>query len=1258
MLSFDPSEIANWADKPDANGLLPTLIRRLILATVPTTSLLDVPSGSAVWMSGWDGLLSTDQENAWVPGGDSAWEFGSGQRPGSKANSDYAKRTTNQKGVDIASTTFVFVTPRKWEGKRNWANKRRQEGKWFDVRALDATDLVSWLEQAPAVAQWFARLIGKLPESGWLPLDEWWQNWATATQHSIKPALVLAGRSECAGLLEDWAQQSPSHYYVQGDTREEAIAFVAACAQRADEKWRAGFLAKAIVVDDSDTWRSLERHWSPLVLIRNFSGNISPGIAVGAGHHVLTPLHSNEDTRGNGSILPRLGRDETVRALEDMGISEVAARDLVSKTARRLPIMRRFLIDEAGGANPAWWASNEIRSLVPLILIGQWDEANKCDKSIVAQIVGSSYEEIVRDAMTLLTMDESPLTKVGSRWRFVSHEEAWHLLAPRLTEPDVEKFKSLAIEVLGTASPEFEMPIDERHLAGVRGQVLPHSGTIREGIARTLALMGTSGERARGVEGASYAAEAVVRGVLTGGEPWQIWATLSPHLATLAEAAPEAVLDAVEASLAAESNSVADLFIQEGDGLFNGAPHTGVLWALERLAWSEEHFARVATTLAQLAELDPGGRVSNRPAASLVDMFLPWFRLSLTTDENRITTLGMLLDRFPKAGWQLLIDVYPDGHSFVVNRRPPSWRPWGQDGVPQPTKAQCRAFVEELERLLLEHVDDDSERWGHLVGIVSDLSPEIRCQAAELLADRIDTIREQAASRDLWVALRRQLNRHRSYPDAEWALSPEELEPFDDIYRQLEPDDPEDAYGWLFDYWPDLPQGTNEEKFDAHRMEVEKAQLSAVEAAYRSGGTAAVLAIAECAKEPGLVGRAFGLKMATEESLALAANYLGAENQHQRMMARGVVNGIFSQLGWESLDVLVERVKASRSDSQAVADIFLSASVSRDTWQRLEQEEAAVQERYWKSLNVWAVPALDEQNLTFVAEEFLKVGRSPAAARLLAYRQCGHEVVIQTLEQLPSGLATSAALESPLEIRGHDVARLFEKLDQSEHVGDATIAALELPFVGLLRHYRPDLAVYREIAKDPALFADFIAVTCKADDGSTADTYDERVRQILTEILVSITFGAGEMPGKVGGDLVDAETLSVWVSEARRLCGERGREEAGDEFIGQLLAKSPTGADGIWPCEPVRDLLDEIRSQRIAHGVVLGKHNLRGVTSRGAFEGGGQEQTLADDHRAQAAKIAARWPFTSSLLRSIADSYRRESAWHEHDASWRDQFEQ
>ena len=72
MISFDSSEIVNWADQPDAHHIFPELVRRLILATAPLPDLLDMPSGSSVRMPGWDGLLSVSEGNLWLPAGASA----------------------------------------------------------------------------------------------------------------------------------------------------------------------------------------------------------------------------------------------------------------------------------------------------------------------------------------------------------------------------------------------------------------------------------------------------------------------------------------------------------------------------------------------------------------------------------------------------------------------------------------------------------------------------------------------------------------------------------------------------------------------------------------------------------------------------------------------------------------------------------------------------------------------------------------------------------------------------------------------------------------------------------------------------------------------------------------------------------------------------------------------------------------------------------------------------------------------------------
>ena len=68
--------------------------------------------------------------------------------------------------------------------KGRWAAAKRKEGHWADVRALDADDLVHWLETAPAVAQWLAQQIGRRPE-GLTDLAEAWREWSLATDPAL-----------------------------------------------------------------------------------------------------------------------------------------------------------------------------------------------------------------------------------------------------------------------------------------------------------------------------------------------------------------------------------------------------------------------------------------------------------------------------------------------------------------------------------------------------------------------------------------------------------------------------------------------------------------------------------------------------------------------------------------------------------------------------------------------------------------------------------------------------------------------------------------------------------------------------------------------------------------------------------------------------------------------------------------------------------------------------------------------------------------
>ena len=236
------------------------------------------------------------------------------------------------------------------------------------------------------------------------------------------------------------------------------------------------------------------------------------------------------------------------------------------------------------------------------------------------------------------------------------------------------------------------------------------------------------------------------------------------------------------------------------------------------------------------------------------------------------------------------------------------------------------------------------------------------------------------------------------------------------------------------------------------------------------------------------------------------------------------------------------------------------------------------------------------------------------------------------------------------------LAELFKKLDKSEHVTDDTIARLEIPLMDIVKQYRPELALHREIVRTPSHFADLITLAFKPSDALDEDVVDEKLEG-RAMAAYGVLLGLRGLPGRLEDGGVDAEDLVAWVREARRLCWERGCKDIGDEQIGQLLANAPTGEDGAWPCEPVRDLLEDLASDDIGNGFAVGKHNLRGVTSRGIAEGGAQERSLEERVRNDALRLAPKWPFTARWLRAIADGYKSGARRHDNVAEWNDQFE-
>ena len=81
----------------------------------------------------------------------------------------------------------------------------------------------------------------------------------------------------------------------------------------------------------------------------------------------------------------------------------------------------------------------------------------------------------------------------------------------------------------------------------------------------------------------------------------------------------------------------------------------------------------------------------------------------------------------------------------------------------------------------------------------------------------------------------------------------------------------------------------------------------------------------------------------------------------------------------------------------------------------------------------------------------------------------------------------------------------------------------------------------------------------------------------------------------------------------------------------------------MWPAEEVRGVLESRGNPQLEAGLLRGRLNRRGVTSRGLFDGGLQEAALAQSYREHARRMNARWPRTAAILCRLAQEYEGEA---------------
>ncbi len=1255
FLTIKARQIENWADQIDARTYLPVLLRKLVHSTGRDLHQVDFPGYDNAQRHGPDGVVKSGASNPWIPEGTSYWEFGTDKNPRGKAEKDYSNRLELVDPAERANITFVFVTPRNWPGKTTWENQKKETGDWKEVRALDASDLEQWLEQAVLAQIWLAGQLGQ-PTSGYETLERVWDRWANVSEPHLTPEIFASSIVAYRDKFKDWLDKpSEKPFYVAADSRDEALAFLACLFDNKDLRQ---FEDRAAVFTSPE----------PLKMLVASSENFIPIVhshdterELGDAHrrlHCIVFRTRNAADRETDIVLDLLGYDAFKKALTAMGLKKDKIERLARESGRSPTILRRRLSKNAAIRMPAWARDDKTaKDLVPMALIGTWHAESEADREIVSYVADRKYEEIEDGVARLLGFDDSPVWSAGRFQGVTSKIDALFAIAERVISADLDRFFTAAEYVLSESDPALELPEEKRWAAPLYGKKRNHSSALRESICDTLVILSVHGNdlfQSRlgiNVEGQ---VEGLIRGLLT---PLTLEKLLSHDhdLPRFAEAAPGVFLDLIEEDLQSKDKDpiVFGLLKPVPSGSLWASPsRTGLLWALECLAWKPRNLSCVSLILSQLSQQKINDNWMNKPGDSLQDIFRSWMPQTAASVGDRVKVLEMLIKRFPNIGWAICIAQFQPGSQIGIPSYRPRWRSDASGAGQVVTYKEICDFNRKALDLLIAWPSHDEKTLGSLIESLSCMAEKDQTKVWDLIQEWSQNATESAKA-----MLRERIRCFAFSPrQGGQKLGESTRDRAREVYDSLCPQDPVIHHGWLFaSGWVQESADEIEEDFDhqKHAERIHRLRRDAMIEIWTECGFRGVKKLLADSGAAEIVGHYMsscvtGVKPQIDFikcCLSLDGDFQGKAEQ--------CLKGFLVSIEEDSRAGVLQAAAKELSAEERVR-LFVCAPFQASTWRLLDDYDEDTRAEYWRNVSP-SVIRYTPAELTELIDCLLEVRRPRAAFH--AVHMNLKDIETSRLKQLLREVATvNAEPESHYLPERYNISEALDSLNNRPGVTRDEMAKFEFMFIKPLeysQHGIPNLE--NQITESPAFFAYVVALIYKrSDDGEDPLEWkieDPKQREAAAWAARHLLREITKIPGTNDDGEIDGHVLAAWISEVRQLCRNYARVNIGDHCIGELLAKAPAGKNGIWPCEAVCEAMEGMASTKIGEGFYFGTRNSRGVVE--LDEGGKQEHERAAEYRAWSEHLLFDYPFVGRVLEAVAASCERDAEMWDSDAEVR-----
>lgn len=1217
-----------WPDKDarDAQENFPLLIRHLLLNT-PGVSAVSARAGNGVNEPGYDGVAQSDGTVSVLPPGSLLFEFGTNKDIGTKASKDYRKRA---KQNDAASHVFVFATPRRWSGKDKWLEEQRSEGKFANVWALDADDLEAWLETSPSSHYWISEHLGKQPDEA-RTLEQWWGSFHQATHPELPLSMFTAGRESTRDKLRELLAKAPRTITIQADWRNDCLAFIYASLAADAEDERSALDQSVIIVKSVGVWNRISRQAGKSILIPAFDG-AEQQPALNNGHHVLQIVDRGQIPLEKTALqLPRVSRPDVQLLLNGCGVNFQQAGYLAGLARRNMPSFVRALTRNTAIQTPAWATDTSAPMLAALTLVGAWDANNDKDTRAIAALAGGDYDTVTSLCQQRADGNDPVMSHSGSVWRFASLEEAFRCLSSKITDDVIERWKQLALDVLGEANPSYGLnPLEKfaQQLNEPTSQV-QYSEELKSGIARSLAMIGSmdgDGAQSRKLRDNAVDIANQLLNQAVGDDSGRVWNLIGPRLRYFAEAAPQQYVDVVIDNLDRDSSSLLRAFNSDSSDL---------LWALEVLAWSEEYFDDAIECLALLAanRTDDKQR-GNRSGESLSAILCGWANFTTVSSGKKLAALDSVKRMSSSVGWDLLFALWPDWTTITPTYTPrfrADWCPLTDAPVLQ------RDWIEYRHGLVERALSWSGMTASNLERLINHINrgvmPEDRAQIIDYLSELALSTEYNDDDRYLvWRTVRELAAKH-SHHRAEWSLPEEEVDCLLELSDRWKPTSPVLRHLYLFNHDPGLLDCALHRDIDDYDQKVEARRQEALKEILSMPQKVDNL---EVLASRAVASWVLGQMLADRQELNFwdIAYWVDSSDSKLTAVVDGYLYRALRQRGASWLQDVLDDPRLSASQRAAV---LRCVPAEWDYWEvvaRNQDDDSA----YWQTAEM---RVLSPDHMQYAIERLVACGRAWDAidSVSLSIRSAKQEGVKTDLTaDVLIGLLHIACTQESAKISSlsYEVGQVVDHIVEL-NANQVDVARLEILFYRLIGDYREPTVLHHTLATEPYLFVRLMEV---AHRGETMLGMD---RSASFRIAMSALNGWRGCPGMTTDGELDAVVMQRWVDGVRQGLAAAELSDIGDYEIGSLLANSPEDEEGAWPLPAVCALIDEVGSRNLDEGFIAGM--CRGLMSsvRGVYDGGQQEHESAQRYRALSRQIRLTSRHTARLLKKAADRYEKRA---------------